>query len=65
MSTVAASGEGATAGRRVFRNTAVLVVLRVVVPALSLPVVLLLSVRNPIPFRSKGAIMGLLFINTV
>jgi len=67
VSSVAASGEGATAGRRVFRNTAVLVVLRVVVPALSLPVVLLLSRRlgSEALGRYTLAYTWLYFFNTV
>ena len=66
MSSVAA-GEQAGAGKRVFRNTAVLVVLRVVVPALSLPVVLLLSRRlgSEALGRYTLAYTWLYFFNTV
>lgn len=67
MSSDAPDGEAAGAGRRVFRNTAVLVVLRVVVPALSLPVVLLLSRRlgSEALGRYTLAYTWLYFFNTV
>lgn len=62
-----ATDDGAGTGKRVFRNTAVLVVLRVVVPALSLPVVLLLSRRlgSEALGRYTLAYTWLYFFNTV